>query len=124
MFNLFKTKKTEMLEINISVLEKKCDGLTKERFSLKEEVEDLKLKKKMSEEDIKHMVKMKEEKLDIEHQKKMQALELEKYKAIAEVKDEYRDKIEVRLEKEGTNIKEMYDQILERLPNITAKIKM
>jgi len=124
MFNFFKNEKTKALETQVNELESKCEKLSTDRLGLKEEVEDLKLKKKMSEEDIKHMVKMKEEKLDIEHQKKMQALELEKYKAIAEVKDEYRDKIEVRLEKEGETIKDMYAQILERLPNISAKLKL
>lgn len=124
MFSIFKNKKTKMLESHIEELEGKCDRLTDDRLGLKEEVEDLKLKKKMEEEDIKHMVKMKEERLDLDHQKKMQSLELEQHKAIAAVKDEYRDKIEVRLEKEGSNIKEMYGQILERLPNISAKLKL
>ena len=99
------------------------EGLRKDRARLKQEVEDLRLKKKIEEEDIKHMVKMKMERLDLEHQKKVQETERVKEKEIADVKDRYRDKMELQLSKETANIKEMYAQILERLPNVNLKLK-
>lgn len=111
------------LEERNDELEKEIEKLRKERMSLKDEVEDLKIQKKVSEEDIKHMTKMKEEKLDIAHQKNKLQLEQEKNEAVAKVKDEYRDKLEKRLETEVTNIKEMYGQILERLPNVNMRLK-
>ena len=51
-------------------------------------------------------------------------MEREKDSEIAKVKDDYRDKLEGRLEKEVVNMKEMYGQILERLPNINVKGKI
>ena len=59
----------------VSKLMDEIEELRKDRAQLKQEVEDLKLKKKIEEEDIKHMVKMKMERLDLEHQKKVQETE-------------------------------------------------
>ena len=107
----------------VSKLMDEIEELRKDRTRLKQEVEDLKLKKKIEEEDIKHMVKMKMERLDLEHQKKVQETERAKEKEIANIKDTYRDKMELQLSKETTNIKEMYAQILDRLPNVNLKLK-
>ena len=42
---------------------------------------------------------------------------------VAEVKDKYRDKLEGFLEKQKNDIKGMYDEILNRLPNVNVKLK-
>lgn len=97
--------------------------LKEEKTRLKEEVADLKLKKKIEEEDIKHMVKMKEEKLAIEHQKKMLELEKKTQDEIHKAQNEYRDKIEKNLEKQLSDMKAMHDAILERLPNVAVRLK-
>ncbi len=126
MFNL-RTKKEkgifDKLEEEKEMLEKENERLESEKKTLKEEVADLKLKKKISDEDIKHMVKMKQEKLDLEHEKKVIVLEREKEESIAKVKDEYRDKLEKHLKDETGNMKIMYGQILERLPNVQVRLK-
>jgi len=90
---------------------------------LKEDVADLKLKKKIDEEEIKQMVNMKEEKLKIEFKKKEMDLEAKKNEEVAIVKDEYRDKLETFLIKKSDDLKEMYGEILERLPNVNLKMK-
>lgn len=100
------------------------DDLTVERRNLKDEIEGLKIKKKISEEDIKHMVKMREEKQDLEFQKREVALEKETQAKLHEISNTYRDKTEVQLERESSVMKEMYGQILERLPNISAKLNV
>lgn len=134
MFGIFNNKETGVLKTRTEKLEKELEKLRVERLDLKDEVGDLKLKKKVEEEDIKHMVKMKEERLDLEHQKKTAKLgaefasknanaELEKQQAIGEVKDKYRDKAEAVLEKQVNDMKDMYGQILERLPNVAVKLK-
>lgn len=105
-------------------LEGKLQGLYDERVTLKEQVEDLKIEKKTSEEDIKHMVKMKEERLDIEFQKKVMELERKKQEEVAKVKDDYRDKLETNLVAQKDDIKDMYGEILERLPNINARLRI
>lgn len=106
------------------------EDLTQERNRLERQVADLekdletlKHKKKIEEEDIKHMVRLKEERQEVEFQKRVLEIEAEKAQEIAAVKDDYRNKLEVRLQTEVDNIKEMYGQILERLPDVNMRIK-
>ena len=112
----------EISELKGNTVER--DKLREQVRELKDDIASLKSKKKIEEEDIKHMVRLKEERMAVENQKKELEMERKKDTAIAEVKDQYRDKLEGRLEKEVTNMKEMYGQILERLPNISAKVKI
>lgn len=117
------TRSTLSHDIKIKSLERTIEELKDEKDSLNRELASLKNDKKIAEEDIKHMVKMKEEKNALEFERKVLDNERVKEAAIAKVKDEYRDKLEKRLELEVTNIKEMYGQILERLPNVSMRIK-
>lgn len=108
-------------ELDKLIEEKK--SLEKDVKRLKEEVEDLKLKKKISDEDIKHMVKLKMEAVDMDYKKRELVLEKKTVDEIAKVKDSYRDKHEAQLSKETDNIRQMYAQILERLPNVNVRMK-
>jgi competence protein ComGF len=92
-------------------------------MKLKQQCEEMKLQKKLDLEDIKHMVKMKEEKLNIEYEKKVLAVEKAHDEKLMRIKDQYRDKMEARLEKETANIKSMYADILTRLPNVNVRLK-
>jgi hypothetical protein len=114
--------KTKALEERVQSLQADLDKYFRERLQVKEELEDLKLKRKVEEEDIKHMVRMKEERMELE--KKTYQLDCDRQKdaAIAAVKDEYRDKSEAQLTARGDDLKTMYGQILERLPNINVKM--
>ena len=124
MFNrVLKEQKFE-LEKDKENLEKEKEELQEEVRRLKDDLESLKTKKKIEEEDIKHMVKLKEERLEVENEKKLLGFERDKERAIAVVKDEYRDKLEQRLHTEVESMKEMYGQILERLPNLNARMKI
>lgn len=107
----------------VAELNGKIKSLRDDRFTLQEEVENLKLKRKIGDEDIKHMVKIKEESLEIEHQKRNLKLEREKDKEVAVVKDEYRDKMEAHLERQIGDIKDMYGEILKRLPEVRVRLK-
>jgi len=111
------------IKADLAFLEVKKTNLEKELRRVKDELADTKHKKKLEEEDIKHMVKMSKEANEIKLQKSIMDKEKEKQEAIAAVKDTYRDKMEERLQTEVTNIKEMYSDILERLPNINVKMK-
>jgi len=120
MFNLF--RKTESEE-ELEMLRTQKTELEKEIKSLKEEVAGLKLKKKIEDEDIRHMVKIKQEALEIEHKKKNMDVEAAKNAEIAECKDAYRDKMEMFLQKQVQDVKEMYAQILKRLPDVNVRLK-
>ena len=109
----------EVTELKAELLERKV--LKTQVQDLKDEIAGLKSRKKIEEEDIKHMVRLKEERLEVKSQKMELTMEKEKQDAIAIIKDGYRDKMELRLETEVSNIKEMYGQILERLPKVTMK---
>ena len=95
--------------------------LEREKRQLKEDLAELKLKKKLEEEDIKHMVKINNERKDIELEKEKIKLTQKSNDEIAKVKDRYRDKTEAQLEKQLVNMKGMYGEILERLPNYNIK---
>jgi chromosome segregation ATPase len=116
-------KRVESLEKEIERLRTERDELDDKNFGLRSELKDLRHQKKVEEEDLKHMVKIKEEKLDIEHQKKGIQLERAKDTEVAKVKDEYRNKIEKGLEERNAEIRKMYSEILERLPNVSVRLK-
>lgn len=123
MLNLFKSENFIETEERKKELEGKVKELEKDNRRLKEEYEDLKLKKKMEEEDIKHMVKIKEERIEVENSRKQLELERAKDAEVAKIKDGYRDKIEKNLEKEMGRMQEMYKEILARLPNVNVRMK-
>jgi chromosome segregation ATPase len=105
-------------------LEEKIEKLETERTELKREVNDLKSKRKIEEEELKHLVKIKDEKREIEFQKKEMELESAMNKEVAKVKDNYRDKLEKNLIEQKDDIKGMYSEILERLPDVNARLKV
>ena len=127
----FKTKaekrlldNNKKLEDKVKSLETELDSLFDERRKLKDEIEDLKVKKKVSEEDIKHMVKMREERLELQFEKKQVESDKKLQDELHKIANTYRDKTEKQLEKESASMKEMYGQILERLPNVTARLNV
>ena len=90
---------TDVLDMKIEKLEDERDSLTDENRKVKDQLAELKQKRKMEDEDIRHLVKIKESKLDIDHQKKQVELERAQQETIAKVKDEYRDKLEKELQR-------------------------
>ena len=97
------------------------EKLEKDVRDLKDEVATLKHDRKIADEDIKHMVRIEKERMEVENERKQLERDREKEKAIADVKDEYRDKMEERLQTEVENIKSMYSEILKRLPTVTVR---
>ena len=113
----------EDLAVDFDKHEREIRALREHKHDLFLEVEKVKLEKKNEMEETKHLVKLRDEKREIEFKKKQMDLEAEKAEAIAEVKDTYRDKMEAQLKNETENIKTMYGQILERLPNVRVGLK-
>lgn len=120
---MFGHRRPDRLKRDIQKLENERDVLTDENRKVKDELAELKQKRKMEDEDIRHMVKIKEAKLDIDHQKRLLEVDREKEQAIAQVKDQYRDKMETFLGKQVEDIKQMYGEILGRLPNVQVRLK-
>lgn len=102
--------------------------------SLEEELENLKLKKRLEQEEIKHMVKINEERKDSEVEKKKIELErthneqITKFKeeqttALLALNKELHGKLEGRFNVELGNLKDIYKALMERLPNVTLALQ-
>ena len=120
---MFGNQRSERVKLQITTLESERDTLNDENRKVKDELAELKQKRKMEDEDIRHLVKIKEGKLDLEHQKKRVELEGKFQAEKAVVKDEYRDKLESTLQGQIKDVKQMYGEILKRLPNVNVRLK-
>lgn len=128
MFDFLKPKNE--LDLEVAALKEERDDLKNELNDLREEIVELKtevkekeLEYKVAEEDIKHMVRMKEERQELELEKKKMELERAHQEAVAAVKDQYRNKLETQLKQETVNMKDMYSEILKRLPDVNVKLR-
>lgn len=106
----------------ISDLEDETRGLSKERFDLKLQVEDLKAKHKAEDETMRHLVKMKDEKREIEFTKREAAEDRKRDGEIGKVKDGYRDKVEKNLNDQLSRMQIMYGEVLARLPDVKVRL--
>lgn len=121
---------TKLLE-RVNALMKKLDepkthvdNLKAKISSLKDELENLKLDATIERRDIEHLVKVKEEKSALANERKVIELEREKEKEVREIREEYARKLQDYLEQRGDDMKDMYTQVLDRLPNINVKGKI
>jgi len=126
MFNFVRGK--EYNEMKCSV-----ERLVKEKQTLKEELEELKLKKRLEQEEIKHNTRLFEEskKQEVDNekikiQKKYQEdissfKEQQRVELVSSLK-EFHGKIESRFNSELSNLKETYQAIMARLPNVNLSL--
>lgn len=105
-------------------LEAVLEALRGEVRAAKEELSETRHKHKMELEDIEHMTRITKEKLEIEKQREIMELNSKNANALENVRDGYRVKMEESLKAEVDNIKEMYGEILKRLPDVTARLKI
>lgn len=130
---MFNKRRAQLLEDRCNQLEARCTSLLEMAHTLEDEnhtltVDNRKLKqtKRMEEEEIAHKLKMREETVDLDAKKKIASIEQAERKRsdeeISKVKTVYQDKLIDQLEKRGTEIKEMYEKILERLPDVNMAI--
>jgi len=116
-------KRCASLEVRVASLLEKRDRLEDINHTLTVENKKLKTKREIEEEKIAHKIKMREEQVDINYQRKEHEILSATDKRVAKVKDDYRDKVEKQLEKRGNELKEMYIEILNRLPDVNLAIK-
>lgn len=90
---------------------------------LKRQIEELELKKRLEQQEIEHLVKMKEEKQLIAVQKKENELVAKYQQKEMALQTEYHGKVLATIEKAHTDIKEIYTQIMARLPNVNVEMK-
>ena len=90
---------------------------------LKKQLAELRLERTIEERDIKHLVKMKEEKLAVEHQKSELALKNEYKDKEMVLQTEYHDKVLKQLEVGRADLKEVYANIMQCLPNVNMQMR-
>ena len=109
-------------------------ALKKEISTLKEQLEDLKLKKKMEEREIEQLVKMKEEKNKLERdqcfaeiEKKFQDKEFALRRELQDqeqgMRTEHYQQMLKKLEEFRKEINDFSKEMLKRLPNVRMEIK-
>jgi len=114
-------------------LKSQIEGLVKDKRTLTETVEDLKLKKRLEQEEIAHLQKINEEKLicDLERkelkleqdfQKKINTLEEESMKKVIESLKQFHDKMEAKFSSELANMKEVLALLMKGIPNVNMEI--
>lgn len=121
-----------------AALEQEIEDLKAERARLKENVENAresereaknKLKDaeaawKRKEEDIAHAVALSEERQEVKLQGERLEMTKEKQEAIQKVRDEFTQKMEERLAQEVSSLKDMYEKVLARLPDVNARLNL
>lgn len=91
---------------------------------LKDEIQSLETTKKMEQREIEHLVKLKEEKLNIEHEKRKVKQQADFQTKLMAMQTEYYDLTIKNLNDARGEMKQIYTQIMERLPNITASLEV
>jgi hypothetical protein len=108
-------------------------ALIKEKRSLKDELEELKLKKRLEQEEIKHMTKLHKEKCNAELDNHKIVMEREKMEQLNKFKEEQRQqlvdslkefhtKMEEKFSSELENLKEVLALLMKGLPNVNLEI--
>lgn len=124
----------EVADTKLESYRREVSKLLDEKNKLKEELEELKLKKRLEQEEIKHMVRIEKEKNEMELSKRKLQLEQEKATEITKLRDEQRvivvksledfhTKLEGRFNTELGNLKELYQALMSRLPNVTLALE-
>ena len=105
------------------------EKLKDEKMALKEEIETLKLKKRLEEEEIKHNMRLAEEANKNELEREKIKVQEQYSRDITKFRDEQRvimvdslkefhTKIEERFDAELKNLKDIYNMLTEKLPNV------
>lgn len=122
--------KVEHLRFEVGQMEDEKDGMREQIHTLdrtvvdlKEQAEKQKRLKKLEDDEIKHRLKVREEELDLDTKKKLMERDEKHAKALADAERSYQEKITEGLEKRVGEMKEMYGQILERLPDVNYRIR-
>jgi Skp family chaperone for outer membrane proteins len=100
----------------------KLEVIEKQLRDAKDELADVKKEKELEMQEFEHLVKLKEERQKLALETERVKLSGEYQKKEGELQKEYFDKTLKNIEKASYDIKDVYKQILERLPNVNVKM--
>jgi len=115
------TRLSALQNERVDLLEQR-DELQSEVRQLKESLADMKRTKKLEDDEIKHRMKCFEETVQLEKKAALMDKDIDCAKKISEAERKYQSKVTDSLEKRGSEIKDMYEQILTRLPNVNWEV--
>jgi len=126
-------KKNIVEKSELKDLRGQVDKLVKEKREVREELEELKLKKRLEQEEIAHLVKINEERLKSELERKELQLEQSYTKKINDMEEasmrkvvdslsEFHGKMEKQFSSELKNMKEVLGLLMKGLPNVNMEI--
>ena len=104
-------------------LEKRKEKLQDQLTELQHTVKRLKLDKKIEMEDVEHMMRIKDGKREVEYANKEAELRAELAKELQAEQNKYSTKVANMLEISRVEMKEMYSEVLDRLPKVDVNIK-
>jgi len=108
---------------NAIKLHKEVDALTEERRKLKDDLADIKKQKELEKTEIEHLVALKEERMKLQISQKEVELEKQFQKREIDLMQKNHTDAMKRIEKAGDDMKEIYKEIMLRLPNVNLDIK-
>lgn len=117
------TNETTCQYTEILTSAKSLAALTEELRIAKDELADVKKKKELEMQEFEHLVKLKEERQKLALETERVKLSGEFQKKEGELQKEYFEKTLKNIEKASYDIKDVYKQILERLPNVNVKMQ-
>lgn len=91
--------------------------------NLEHKIRELEHKKELEETELDHLIKMKEEKQTLEIEKRSVALQKEFNQKEMDLQRKYHEQTVGIINKEHADIKDIYRQIMERLPNVNVELK-
>ena len=129
-----KSVELESVREDVKLLQKANEGLKKEKLSLTEEVETLKLKKRLEQEEIVHMQRIAKEKKEQEVENKKIELTKKYHEDISTFKEQQRQdlvksltqfhgKMEKRSDDEVNRMKSMYESIMGIMPKVNLMLE-
>ncbi|HDY68072.1 MAG TPA: hypothetical protein ENH85_09795 [Candidatus Scalindua sp.] len=129
-----KSVELESVREDVKLLQKANEGLKKEKLSLTEEVETLKLKKRLEQEEIVHMQRIAKEKKEQEVENKKIELTKKYHEDISTFKEQQRQdlvksltsfhaKMEKRSDDEVNRMKGMYESIMGIMPKVNLMLE-
>ncbi len=129
MFRLTRTgRRSAALVSQITALEATRDTLIDrnrmledQAYAAKIDLDRVKKNREIELDEIAHIGKMRDEASELDFKSRTMDIQRECDEKVADVKDEYRDKMEKQLGTERDNIKEMYVEVLGRLPKVSVR---
>lgn len=103
---------------------KSLKTLNEEIDKLKKDIKELELQKTMDEREVKQLVKIKQDNQEVEYKKKAIDLEKDYQKKEMDLQKDYHKKVMNQVDDARKEMKEVYNSIMERLPNLNASLEL